>query len=292
MSEKKRCSSSSSGSKVLDKFQINVKPIPYKSGAGSVSESITLRSGSSKSSKCGSECKSKSGNNQTSTTSCLPTSSLDSSPSGGCGNCNGRGCGSCSAVVNWNGGGGCGERRGNRRGSGGCKGNCGGGCGGSCGNNSGCNNVYISAYTSFRSIVTPLTNIQALNGKSVSSSSPNNETVSFVFRRKNNVITFQFPGFKGAISAAGITHLSVNQPIGFPPPYKVTFPIKVIYNNNGLIGYMEVDPHGSSSIKFFFSYTGTSTIPPPPGSTTTTTTNVGDTVEIPGTCVSWIIGEC
>lgn len=289
MSERKR--RPSSGSKVLDKIQINVKPVPYKSGACSVSESVTLRSRSSKSSKCGSECKSE--KSQPSSSSCQPVSSSESRSSPGCGNCGGRGCGSCSAVVNWNGGGGrCGGNNG-CKGNGGCKGNCGGGgCGGSCGNNGGCNNIYVPAYSSLQSIVTPLTNVQALNGKSVSSSSPNNESINFVFRRKNNVITFQFAGFKGAISAAGITHLSVNQPLGFPPPYKVTFPIKVTYNNNGLMGYMEVDPHGKGSVRFFFSYTGTSTIPPPPGSTTTTTTAVGDTVEIPGTCVSWIIGEC
>lgn len=123
---------------------------------------------------------------------------------------------------------------------------------------------------SFRAVVTPVIDLRTKY-------SPNNGTVAFTMRRKNDVVTLQHEPFSGTISQTGATHIAVRQSIGDLPRHPVRFPFAYKLRGEGRIGFIEIDPFdASANIKFFLD---------PDDSKTA---NAKDSFETQGNSVSWV----
>lgn len=158
---------------------------------------------------------------------------------------------------------------------GGCGGNCGGSCYDSMSSRSYNKKCSSSCNSSkFQSMIMPMNNVLGQYSNIPGS-------VEFVMRRKNNVVTLQWEPFIGSLAQSGIKFVSAVQSITNLPPYLIKFPIYIKYNDVGRITHVEIDPHaGQNNINFYLNTDGSAT-----------GINMGDTVTIMASAVSWIV-EC
>ena len=124
----------------------------------------------------------------------------------------------------------------------------------------------------FRSIITPLSQLSAVNSKFMG-------PIEFRMRRKNKVVFLQWEPFSGTITTTGIAYMSLAQTICNMPPYTVYG----VYNleHNGLLRQapVEISPQGvKSNVLFYINSDGT-----------TTGVVANDSVIVKGGCVSWIV---
>lgn len=103
-------------------------------------------------------------------------------------------------------------------------------------------------------------------------------TVEFRMRRKNKTVTLQWEPFTGAIGESGIAFVTVIQSIANTPPYPISIPISLQYKGTIRTTRIEIDPHAKSNIKFYLNSDGSAT-----------DINLGDSLSVPGGCVSWIV---
>jgi hypothetical protein len=90
----------------------------------------------------------------------------------------------------------------------------------------------------------------------------------------------QWSGFRGTMAENGRAFLTLCQSITNLPPYPINKPYRVIYNNSGCWGFIEINPFIADQIRFFFNVDGNGTC-----------VKAGDFIVIPGGCVEWIT-EC
>src|SRR4029079_3035218 len=77
---------------------------------------------------------------------------------------------------------------------------------------------------SFKSLITPLSELMPTGSKSIS-------PIEFIMRRKNRVVSLQFQPFTGKLTSSGVTYLSVTQTICNLPPYPVYGVYNLEYNS-------------------------------------------------------------
>ncbi len=152
---------------------------------------------------------------------------------------------------------------------------CNDGCN-NCGNNNNCNNnnncrprCEVSNECSFKAIVTPATNVKTLYS--------NSTLVPVTIRRKNKVVTMQFEGFNAQINAAGTAYLTINQSIYNLPQYPTQFTYRVVHNGVAKSSFITIDPNSSDAIQFYLDISGSGA-----------GVNMGDTVIVYGTSITWI----
>jgi len=97
-------------------------------------------------------------------------------------------------------------------------------------------------------------------------------------RRKNKTVFLQWEPFSGAMAESGVAYLTVTQSISNLPPYVVTIPAVIQYKGVYRPTRIEIDPHSDSNIRIYLNTDGSSS-----------DVNIGDSVSVPGTCVSWIV---
>lgn len=125
-------------------------------------------------------------------------------------------------------------------------------------------------YEGFRVTLSPLNNV-------VTPLSDHNGMVEFKLRRKNKVVTMQWESFSGTITQNGGAFLSVNQSFSNLPDLPVNMIYMLEYRGVAKVSYIRVDPNSSVQVKFYLDVSGHGS-----------DVKVGDLVEVPGGCVSWI----
>lgn len=125
-------------------------------------------------------------------------------------------------------------------------------------------------YCTIKALITPLNNI-------VTPNSNNAPLIEFSFKRINGIVQFQWESFSGTLGESGINILMVQQQFSRLPVQEEQYPIRVIYNSVPQIGYLIVRPNSPQSIFFALnnSDNGSGNV-------------IGDTIAIPGSCVTWI----
>lgn len=128
-------------------------------------------------------------------------------------------------------------------------------------------------HESFASTVTPLSNLISYTGLQ--------GAVEFFMRRKNKVTTLQWEPFTGNMGANGVAYLLVPQSLQNLPPYPMTFTFNIKYKSIGRSTFVEVVPDDKNGhIRFYLNADGTGT-----------GVVMGDSVSIPGGCISWIVKD-
>ena len=131
---------------------------------------------------------------------------------------------------------------------------------------------YDPGVSYFTSVVTPLSNLAP-------SYSGCTGSVEFRMRRKNKVVTLQWEPFSGTMAASGVAFLTVAQSICNTPPYPISLPMYLEYMGVGRPTHVDIDPSSrSGNIRFYLNTDGSAS-----------NVNVGDSVFVPGGCVTWIV---
>lgn len=131
--------------------------------------------------------------------------------------------------------------------------------------------VYESNYIPFRSILTPMTGLNA-------TSSDNGPKIKFEIIRDHltKLTTLQWEPFQGSVSSSGTDCLEVQQSISHLPEYPVDLTVVVEVKGIRKIAFIRIDPFSTTNIKFFLDITGS-------GSSIA----ANDRVFVPGGCVQW-----
>lgn len=124
----------------------------------------------------------------------------------------------------------------------------------------------------FRSLITPLSELTPVNSKNLG-------PIQFYMRRKNKVVTLQFEPFSGIITTTGISYLSLAQTICNLPPYPVFGVYTIIYNGITKQCPIEVTPDNVKSQVLFYLN----------ANTTSENVNANDSIIVQGGSISWIV---
>lgn len=122
----------------------------------------------------------------------------------------------------------------------------------------------------FYSMITPLNDMTTIS---------NDNTVRFMMRRKNKVITLQWEPFSGKITTNGIAMLTVLQTLTNLPPHIIVKPIFLQYKNTNRMTTIVINPLTKNGNIFFYLNTDQSG----------TDINANDLITIPGGTVEWIV---
>lgn len=123
-----------------------------------------------------------------------------------------------------------------------------------------------------RALLTPMKNLKDLQTEC--------PEMTINIRRKNKIVHFQWNGFKGQIGANGTSYVYLNQTISGLPHIPLQFPIRIKYNDEVRLTYLEIDPFSTEQIRFYLRLDGTSS-----------NVEANDTLTVYGSTVSWI-AEC
>ena len=125
--------------------------------------------------------------------------------------------------------------------------------------------------STFRTTISPLRSLTAIHTGKVG-------RIGFVTNRQGRQVTFQWEGFHGLLDGSGIPYLTVNATLPEVPPFRMNFPVQLLYAGEIHHAFLEIDPGSDEEqIKFFLS-------PDRSGSSS----KIGDRVEIMGGAASWI----